>query len=398
MRIGLVLQALAEDYRVYLEVIPVVGKTTIEDLPVVFHKWCTEIAVVELAERAVATARPLSESRRAEQSYVEKASNRKPYLSRMATPANIAKAACMFAGVRFHVVHISRLFMAPFVDPFLRQPPKSRPFCALDLDDYESKKYRRLAALYDLAGEPSAAAASWLESERYAKMEREYLPRLDLVYASSERDRDEVARGHACKAAVLPNAVRIPVSTRLASDDQIFTVLFVGNLEYYPNEDAAVFLCSDILPELRRCAPMPIRIVVVGPRPSERVTALAAIPEVVITGRVDDLPAFYRTADVAVAPIRAGGGTRIKILEALSYRRPVVSTRIGAEGLGLTDGEDVLIADTPADFRDALLLLMREPGRKLALAQRGFERVLHHNTIRNVRASLRRSLPSLPAR
>src|SRR5262249_38828129 len=135
---------------------------------------------------------------------------------------------------------------------------------------------------------------------------------------------------------VIPNAVRIPPSTSATRRGGPFTLLFVGTLGYYPNEDAAIFFCSEILPRLGASASRPVRLLIVGSNPSLRVRALAQDGKVAITGPLPDLSRCYAAADAVVVPLRAGGGTRIKVLEAFGHRRPVVSTTVGAQGIEVT--------------------------------------------------------------
>jgi glycosyltransferase involved in cell wall biosynthesis len=227
-------------------------------------------------------------------------------------------------------------------------------------------------------------------------VEQKYLPLFDRVWVCSEQDRVEIGRQYGCNnIAMLPNAIRIPETFPARENGEIFTLLFVGNLEYYPNEDAAVFLCSEVLPELRKRAGGPFRIVVAGRCPLPRVQVLSHNPEVTITGPVPDIGNYYHEADVAVTPLRAGGGTRIKVLEAFGYRRPVVSTPLGAEGLMVTHGSEILIADTPSELADTCLLLRDDRLLARALATNAFEWVKAHHTSEQVKQSLRRYLNTL---
>ena len=128
------------------------------------------------------------------------------------------------------------------------------------------------------------------------------------------------------------------------------TILFQGSLNYAPNMDAADWLIRDIAPRIRTRVPgAGIRLV---GRPTPGVERLHAPPSVTVVGRVAEMDPELELADLVVVPVRYGSGTRVKILEAFAHRIPVVSTTIGAEGLDVTDGLHLLIADDPDSFAD----------------------------------------------
>jgi len=311
-------------------------------------------------------------------------------MCRFATTRAVRESAQLFEGVAFREVHVFRLYMAPFAEPYLEGGAEVGPTCRLDLDDDESRTRRSLAALHDAAGDEASAAIERSEADKYALLERQYLGRFDRVYVCSEEDRRTLARRERCRhVAVVPNAVRIPVSTTGRPRAAPFTFLFVGTLGYYPNEDAALFFCSEVLPRLRAAARTPFRVLIVGTNPSPRVRALARHREVTVTGTVPDLADFYAAAGAVVVPLRAGGGTRIKVLEAFSYRRPVVSTSIGAEGIDARHGTQLLIGDTPRAFAEQCARLIRSPRLGRELATRAFRFVSTHHTPDRIRDALR---------
>jgi len=122
--------------------------------------------------------------------------------------------------------------------------------------------------------------------------------------------------------------------------------------------DAALYFCNQILPQLKR-AMGKVQVWIIGANPTPEVLALAG-EDVHVTGRVEDVVPFYRRCAVAVVPLRAGGGTRLKILEAMALGRPVVSTTIGCEGLEVIDAEHLLIADSPQQFAEKITLLLTD--------------------------------------
>jgi polysaccharide biosynthesis protein PslH len=293
---------------------------------------------------------------------------RQPLLLRFATNETVAEAATKQAGKVFDAVHVGRLYLAPFAQPFRQSANGARPWMALDLDDYESAAHLRLAALHRARGEPAVAWLEDKEAVKYASYEATQLGSFDCVFLASDLDRQALGERlpHAC-LIYLPNAVSVPPRPRRGPTER-FRLLFVGTMGYVPNDDAAQFFISEVLPVLRARCERPVALTVVGSSPSLRLCALAREQSVTITGQVGELAPYYQDADVAIAPLRSGGGTRIKILEAFAHRCPVVATPIGAEGIGARDNEHLLLADDAHGLAAACLRLLRNPalGRRLA--------------------------------
>jgi glycosyltransferase involved in cell wall biosynthesis len=260
---------------------------------------------------------------------------------------------------------VYRLYLAPFVDVVLDWP--RRPPCVLDLGDVDSTTLRQLGDID--------------EAERFDRLERHYVPRFDDVLACSGADADEVAARWRVKAEVVPNAVRLP--THHASADPSWDLLFVGNLSYAPNVEAAQWLCREAAPLLPSAT-----IALVGRDPAPAVQSLARDGHVFVSGTVDDVRPYYATSRIAVVPLRAGGGTSLKLLEAFAHRRPVVSTPVGARGIPVDDREHLLLAAAPADFAAACRRLLADPALATRLAAGGHNLVRDLFTIDNVSAGL----------
>lgn len=391
MRAATMLEALAADYEVSLLVIPVVAEPPVEEVHPLVVRWCARMAVHRVADRVDPLFRLIARLKDPRERLAAQAAYPRPSLCRFATSTSVREAARIFQDIAFREVHVFRLYMAPFVDPYLRATSADRPTCRLDLDDHESLTRRRLAALYEANGDEVSASLERSESGKYSVMERHYLPLFDRVYVCSDQDRQEITReSQTSNVVVIPNGVRIPIATPAGRSDEPFTVLFVGSMGYYPNEDAALFFCSEVLPRLRAMARRPFRLFVVGSYPSPRVLALSAHPEVTVTGWVRDIAQCYEQADVVVGPLRAGGGTRIKILEAFSYRRPVVSTARGAEGIDVRHGTHLLIADMPEEFAKECLRLMENVSLGQGLADRAFAFIKANHSPEKIRRLLRR--------
>jgi glycosyltransferase involved in cell wall biosynthesis len=152
-------------------------------------------------------------------------------------------------------------------------------------------------------------------------------------------------------------------------------IIFVGSMDWMPNIDAVKYFASEIYPLIKSRKP-DARFAVVGRKPVESVRALSAKDKsIIVTGTVEDVRPWMDKARVMVVPLRAGGGTRIKIYEAMAQGTPVVSTSIGAEGLVVKNNENILLADTPGDFAEATLKLLNDDGLAQKIARNARELV-----------------------
>ena len=192
----------------------------------------------------------------------------------------------------------------------------------------------------------------------------------DAVGMTSERDASFVrAAAPRTPVAVVPNGVDATAFAPSPSVPEWGTLLFFGELGYYPNTDAMLFFANEVLPLLRRSHPS-ARLVIVGPSAPLAIRALASAG-VVVTGAVPDVRPFIARAHAVIVPLRVGGGTRLKILEAMAMGRPVVSTSLGAEGLAVANGRDILIADGAPAFADAVARVLDDERISLSLALAG---------------------------
>jgi polysaccharide biosynthesis protein PslH len=297
------------------------------------------------------------------------------------------RPAGMWRYTRFDVVHVFRLVTLRFSEPY-RRGLFQRPRLHLDLDDIESLTHRRLASLYRQNG--GDAMARYEESEAAASemLENAALGRVDRVYVCSNSDRQKLEGRTKTEIHVLPNAVRMPASVSAGSPGGVFTFLFVGTLGYYPNEDAVRFLCAEIVPRIRELAGTGFVVNVAGVGASESLRQAANVPQVNFLGAVADLHACYSRADAIVAPVRAGGGTRIKILEAFSFQRPVVATSIAMEGIEARAEQHVVIGDSPADFAQQCVRLISDPDLREQLARNALGLLERSYTIESMARTL----------
>jgi glycosyltransferase involved in cell wall biosynthesis len=221
------------------------------------------------------------------------------------------------------------------------------PRIVLDEHNVEYDVLRRTAS----TGGAIRRAFSALNWRKLRHEEVSAWKRVDGCTLTSRRDEELLASDVPnLRTAVIPNGVDVEFFRPSAEPPPVapLTVLFFGAINYFPNTDGALFFLGEVLPILLGRYPE-ARIRIVGPGAPESVSALRS-KNVEIVGFVDDLRAEIERARVVVAPLRIGGGTRLKILEAMSMRKPIVSTRIGAEGLDVTHGTDILLADHPDAF------------------------------------------------
>jgi glycosyltransferase involved in cell wall biosynthesis len=238
----------------------------------------------------------------------------------------------------------------------------------LDMHNVESDLARQAGAT-----EARWSLARWLggsEADRIAALEREALGLADRVFVCSEIDRDRLASLHrpAIPVHVVPNGVPRfeaipaelpPLAPRIGTWP---VLLFVGHLGYAPNIEAAQRLVRHILPSVRHSV-AGARLVLAGRAPVDAVRALAREPGVTLVENPADLSDLYRQSHICVVPLSAGGGTRIKILEAMAWGLPVVATPLAAEGQGLVAGQDVLLADDDRGLARHIVALCKHPHR-----------------------------------
>lgn len=213
----------------------------------------------------------------------------------------------------------------------------------------------------------------WMNQARLRAFEREVYRRPYRFVTCSEADRQGLLElAPQARVSVVPNGVDTDYFSSSADpggDSE--RLLFTGKMEYTPNADAVEFFTAEIMPAIRRLRPA-AHLEVVGMAPPVTLLDLAASnPSLTVHGEVPDVRPWYERCAISVVPLRAGSGTRLKILEALSMRQAVVSTRIGAEGLDLVDGEHLLLADDPRDFAEKVLALMHDEGLRRRLGENG---------------------------
>lgn len=283
----------------------------------------------------------------------------------------LARLRDLLSARTFDVIHIEGIEMAPYLDVLKQHAPRAA--LIYDAHNAEYALQRRIAS--QDARTPSRwsmAAYSFVQASRLTTLESTLCAAVDHIIAVSETDANHLRRlGHTTPVTVIPNAI-FTADYRLAdfppaSIDRP-SIVFTGKMDFRPNIDAVLWFSEAILPRITGAFPG-AHFTAVGQKPHPRLDVLRANRSVTLTGRVDDIRPYLHAADVYVAPLRMGSGTRFKLLEAMAMQRAIVSTRIGAEGLAVADGDHLLLADEPETFAYAVIALLRDQPRRTALGE-----------------------------
>jgi glycosyltransferase involved in cell wall biosynthesis len=238
-----------------------------------------------------------------------------------------------------------------------------------------------------------ARAASRIEATRMRRHVGRALPRYERAWTVSEGDGAAVRElAPDLPVGLSPNGVDV---ARLAglpvAGGQEGSLILTGTMSYPPNAEAAVWFVREVLPRLRTMRP-DSTFTIVGRDPSEAVRRLADVPGVEVTGRVERIEPYLARAAVAVAPLLSGGGTKLKVLEALAAGRPVVATPVAAEGIEVVDGRDLVVAAHAEPFASAVAELLADPARRTAMAAAGRAAVVERYDWTAIAAALHRDL------
>ncbi len=292
-------------------------------------------------------------------------------IGRDAVPAMREAVERTLAETNFDAVHVDHLQMAQFVPSDLAK--KTR--VVLDHHNIEHRIPQRLAQT------PGAAnpLMRWYWKQEWPKLRDGELAacrRCDRVLVVSDEDKDglvALAPDLASRLDVVP----IGVDTQYFAPAQAWrhgnrTLLSIGTMFWPPNVDSMLYFCADVLPKIKARVPN-VKVNIVGARPTEAVRALARHDPktVIVTGSVPDVRPFGEDCGAFIVPLRAGSGMRVKILNALAMGLPVVSTSVGAEGIEVTNGENIVLANGTEDFADAVVRVLTEPALAEKIARGG---------------------------
>jgi sugar transferase (PEP-CTERM/EpsH1 system associated) len=303
---------------------------------------------------------------------------------RLASPVFEATLRGVLSEQSFDVVEFEGIEMAPYLPLLLehamcvQQPP------CLVFDDHNAEYVLQRRVFETDIRQPKrwpGALYSFIQWKKLRRFEAWACRHVDVVAAVSEVDARALRQITLDQEiVVVPNGVDVAAySTYAASRDVLppRSLVFTGTMDYRPNVDAVLWFARHVWPLIQKAVP-DARFYVVGRRPHARLASLSDQTGIAVTGSVPDTRPYIAGAAVYVVPLRSGGGTRLKVLEAMAMRCPIVSTTMGCDGFPVVSGREVVLADEPELFAREVTDLLRDSDRRNALGQTGFEFAAAH--------------------
>lgn len=271
------------------------------------------------------------------------------------------------AETQFDVVQTEFSHLGPF-------ELNTRALKVLDTHNVEYDNFRRM---FETTAWGLKKLHYLLEYRKMKGDELAWLRAHDVVLTTSERDKQLFAKDVAVPLEVVPNGVDSAYfAPQPGTAIEPWSMVFTGMMAYVPNHDGISWFLDEVMPRIVEKQPL-AKLYVVGKSPPPHITGRAS-ERVVVTGTVPDVRPYVNRASLYVVPLRMGGGTRLKIAESLAAGKPMITTRVGCEGIDVADGEHCLMADEPQAFADAVLSLWASPQRGEALAKAGQALVTKH--------------------
>ena len=261
------------------------------------------------------------------------------------------------------------LLVCDFLAPAVNVPADLTTPAVLFQHNVEAMIWKRH---YEVQSNPVKKAYLYGQWQKMRRFEREMCRRFDSVIAVSAEDREQMKDEYGAEAVFdVPTGVDVEFfRPNNAVKPVPNSLVFTGSMDWLPNDDAIRYFTREIMPLIKNKVP-DVKLTVVGRNPAPALVDLSKEdPSLVITGRVDDVRPYMENAAAYIVPLRIGGGTRLKIFEAMAMEKAVVSTTVGAEGLPLTNGVELLLADEPATFADAVVRVLTDDAYASQLGQR----------------------------
>ncbi|MDL1859470.1 TIGR03087 family PEP-CTERM/XrtA system glycosyltransferase [Betaproteobacteria bacterium PRO7] len=270
---------------------------------------------------------------------------------------------------RFDLIFVHCSSVAHYV-AHVRDVPK-----ILDFGDMDSQKWFEYA---DYKPFPLSLGYRW-EGWRLQAEEKRLARSFDFCTATTRAEWETLkSYGVDTPSDWFPNGVDAQAFAPSAEPYDPEAICFIGRMDYYPNQHAMFWFCEHVLPLLRERRPN-VKLAIVGADPPPPVRKLGELPGVTVTGSVPKVQPYVTRSALTVAPLAIARGTQNKILEAMAMGVPVVSSRVAAGGVDAIAGEHLLVAETPEQYRDAILRLLEDPSERARLAAAGRARVLSHH-------------------
>ena len=283
-------------------------------------------------------------------------------------PAMAAAIKGLLHSRNFEVIHFEMLHTGQYLKTLENLSIPT----LLSLQNVDSSVWRRLLGQEN---NPIKKLAFFWQSHSLARYERKVCALFSACACVSDEDKKLLQ--DLCPSLpieVIPNGVDIELYQPDHDLEEEAAIVYTGSMDWQPNEDAVLYFHERIFPLILEKLPG-VKFYVVGQYPTERIKRLAGNPNVVVTGMVADTRPYFAKATVYVVPLRIGGGTRLKILEALGMEKAVVSTTIGYEGLHITPNEDILVADDEKTFAELVVKLAKDKGLRRQLGKKGRETI-----------------------
>jgi sugar transferase (PEP-CTERM/EpsH1 system associated) len=270
---------------------------------------------------------------------------------------------------RFDLIFVHCSSVAHYV-AHVRDVPK-----ILDFGDMDSQKWFEYANYKPF---PLSLGYRW-EGWRLQAEERRLARKFDFCTATTRAEWETLTSyGVDTPSDWFPNGVDAQVFTPSPEPYDPDAICFIGRMDYYPNQHGMFWFCERVLPLLRERRPG-VKLAIVGADPPPAVRKLGELPGVTVTGSVPKVQPYATRSALTVAPLAIARGTQNKILEAMAMGVPVVASRVAAGGVDAVAGEHLLVADTPEQYRDAILRVLEDPAERARLAVAGRARVLSHH-------------------
>lgn len=269
---------------------------------------------------------------------------------------------------KYDAVQIEHIFLFPYLDSIRMANSYTKIIILHNLE------FIRLRRMYENMSISLGKLYMFVLQRRIKKHELSVLKRFDHIIVMSDSDKEQLCANYVKNnIVVIPNGVDTHSIKPTVGPCEKKTLLFVASLDYEPNQDGILWFLDTVYPLLIKEDPE-FKLYIVGKNPDEKIKKYHS-DKIVVTGTVDSVEKYYKLASVCIVPLRSGGGTRLKIFEALAYGIPTVSTTIGCEGISVANGKTILIADSPEDFANGIRRLMKDKQLWLDISKNGRELV-----------------------
>jgi len=254
---------------------------------------------------------------------------------------------------KFDIIQIEHSIMAPYINAI---PKNNRSKKVLTFHNIGFVQFRRMFKIEKNIYKKTRFLLNWFPMKRW---ELKIAENFDLCITMSDIDKKFLINFNPkLDISVVPNGIDTKKCSILPTDSSNNNILFIGKMEYEPNVDAVLFFYKEIFQIIKKQI-LNAKFFIVGSNPPKKIMRLGKDKNVIVKGYVDCINPYYENCALSIVPLRAGGGTRLKILEAMALGRPVVSTSIGAEGLEVEDGKNIMIADNTEEFAEKVMMLLR---------------------------------------